>query len=104
VNGGWPVGLERKKREGKRKKERKKRKGNIVILLILSILYVKEKPFCQTFSDQRIQSSKSRSIKEPEPELFLEEAEPCQTGLNGRWSPGGQWVRVILQPVRLAGG
>jgi hypothetical protein len=45
VNGGWPVGLERKKERRKEKKEREKRMGNIVILLFLSILYVKEKPF-----------------------------------------------------------
>ena len=51
-----------------------------IYLAPLNYFIAIEKPFCQTFSQKGFSSTgKAVSLKKPEPNLFLEEPESCQT-------------------------
>jgi hypothetical protein len=81
VNGGWPVGLERKKREEKRKEGKGKKNGQYShFTFFIYFIRQGEAIFVERFLTRGARARKVGPLKESEPKLFLEESEPCQTG------------------------
>jgi hypothetical protein len=69
------------KEKGKREKEKGEKKKKYERVIWTSYTSIQEvKPFCQTFSKTTAAPSEKPLHQEPEP--FLDESEPCQTGPN----------------------